>query len=455
GINTLHPVVGNLPVPSAYSGQASPRSINVLHLKGISVGNHFHTPHRFTPITASSLETFYNTTFGSWLQLLNVSGTLKSNYNYLNDVSCSSISKTCVSVGNYQDRSKGKYYVPVVYYSQDAGVTWFPSLTLFPSQFLYTVSCSSVGDYCIAGGNTATRSGPLVYISLDYGRTWRPSTNFVTQAGDSYYNVQKISCDTTGQTCTLVGFYKRKSTLNTLEKNSLTSVINYLSPRPTGTIYPFSYSTINGGKQWTRTTAFPATGSTQNYLNSVSCSASGKMCTTVGVYRTYENNIPRWWPLVYYTNNGGISWSKSALTNTTTNDGSVSSIKLNSVGCNATGLNCVAFGLSYQINDNFRDSDHLIAYYSLNGGKNWNTSATLPNPPESYCQSVSKRISNISCEPSGRVCSAVGSCAEKRKTTAAPINYITFDSGKSWQYNPSIVIPHSADYVMGIALIQE
>jgi hypothetical protein len=73
---------------------------------------------------------------------------------------------------------------------------------------------------------------------------------------------------------------------------------------------PFSYYTNNGGQSWTASAIFPVPGNwrAQRRLNAVSCDEQGKICNAVGFVRQRNVNSVSYG---YLSMDGGISWSTS------------------------------------------------------------------------------------------------------------------------------------------------
>lgn len=160
-----------------------------------------------------------------------------------------------------------------------------------------------------------------------------------------------------------------------------------------------SYTTTNGGVTWVASTPQPV-GS--GILYSVACSSSGLNCTTVGTDGSA--------PIGYTTINRGVTWAVS----TTQPPGTGT---LNSVACSASGSNCTAVG-----NDGVSSP---LSYTTTDGGGTW--VASTPQPPGSGT------LNSVACSDSGLICTAVGNYA------SVPLSYKSTNRGNTWV--PSTTLP--------------
>ena len=346
GHNLIQPIIGTLPTPSTYSVKGEPLKVDVVVQSAVIVGDYEYTRRTLEPLINPTAPLGYYTTNNllGWSLLAFINSNVNNN-TFINNVSCGKSKHLCVAVGTYKDSSSGFYY-PVSYSSMDGGKQWVPSLNNFATDLLYGVSCSKSGEHCIAVGNTYDRSAPVAYITSNHGQTWVQVSGFSVNSGESYFNLESIACGKQVKECTAVGFYK----------NSV------------GNVFPLSYYTTNSGTTWTRFDPTPANNSSNNYLNGIACDHEGRKCFAVGDYHNSSNILV---PLSYHTNNGGASWTESS---PALGDSSAKAQYLNGVSCSKDGNNCVAVG-------NLWNNTRIpFSYYTNNGGQSWTASAIFPVP---------------------------------------------------------------------------
>lgn len=182
---------------------------------------------------------------------------------------------------------------------------------------------------------------------------------------------------------------------------------------------PLTYYTTDFGITWT-TSLPPAEGApTQNSLiNGASCTDdSAQFCWLAGVYKSLGAVITS--PLVYFTSNGGASWTAGFPTSQGVGDS-----QLNAISCNgSSGQYCTAAG-SYIPASTIAP----ITYYTTNAGVTWTSSI----PAQQGQTSQESTLNGISCNGTqGQYCVAVGSYTNNSSRTQ-PVSYFSSDSGQTW-----------------------
>lgn len=173
-------------------------------------------------------------------------------------VACSSTGKQCVSAGYVQQDSSSSMAVPVSYQTSDGGITWKSAvLPNAPQDSVNSqikgISCDSTGLQCVAVGATVYSSGVnanLIYKTTNGGATW---SNPILPGGPSNSVSNKLNavfCYSTGQICIAIGHGANAS----------------------GSFLPYSYTTIDGGQNWSRPSVMNVV---LNTTNSDLFSASG------------------------------------------------------------------------------------------------------------------------------------------------------------------------------------
>lgn len=325
----------------------------------------------------------------------------------LPSVACDSIGINCVAVGGIDNLA------PVAYFTMDGGNTWILPTVLPPPQgssdVLNAVACDSTGKKCTAVGQYFIGTFlPLAYFTLDGGHTWIVSSTLPPPQGTDNL-LQGVACDTTGQKCTAVGTYFNGA-------NNL----------------PISYLTLDGGNTWTVSTTPPPPQPGNTVLNSVACDSTGQKCTTVG-----QLSVGTGVPVSYITSDGGNNWALSAITPPLQGTGDV----VDGVACDSTGQTCVAVGFS-----SFIAVGTTIGFFSSDGGNTWSVSSTLQQPGSSQF------LRSVTCDPTGKNCTAVGNFVAFFGAPSTPLSYYTTDGGFSWTLSANQPIPNgSQDFLIGVA----
>ncbi len=237
----------------------------------------------------------------------------------------------CVTVGYYPNPTA---LYPLVYTSTDAGQTWSNhSPTTYPTHLTdsslngvscigsTTLTCASVGFYQTT---TLTNPQPIIYFSSNSGVSWTYATPAAATSTNGNY-LESVSCTTAnnaaGLQCIAVGYYISTG----------------------GNTRPMSYSSTDGNT-WTLNTTFTLPNVTNLLgvsLKSVSCSDSSH-CVAVGSY-SYTGTPTQ--PLIYYSTDGGVTWTLVTTLTTATSNTSLSGVSCVAVNGESQAFNCVAVGL--------------------------------------------------------------------------------------------------------------
>lgn len=315
----------------------------------------------------------------------------------LNSVFCNSSKDKCTTVGYYL---KGSQNIPLSYNSTDSGKTWTLSTTLPPTQgagdhILKSVTCDSNEQQCLSVGYyfKGTIYIPLSYTSADGGKNWTPSVTMPPAQGVSGSFLNGVACDSSAQRCTAVGYYSNGS------QN-----------------IPLSYISLDSGKNWTLSTTLPpAQGTNSNVLYNVACNSSGLLCLAVGYYISGGRDLP----LTYLSTDGGENWTVTGST-LPSPQGTGDNVLL-SVACDSTWQLCITAG-SYSIGS----QTVPLSYTTLDGGKNWTISTTLP----AVQGTGDNGISSVACDSSGLQCAAIGEYTKGGREFLS--SFTSTDGGKNW-----------------------
>ncbi|HAT6978717.1 TPA: hypothetical protein F8R96_09525 [Legionella pneumophila] len=171
-----------------------------------------------------------------------------------------------------------------------------------------------------------------------------------------------------------------------------------------GIISPIFYRSTDFGATWQGPLflTVPA-GATNNKANSISCSKSGLVCSTVGNIFIGGTNQSFAWS----TSDGGINWLPSVIPLSTANE------ILIGVSCSSDGVKCAAVGQSLT-------TGRPIAYFSKNSGRTW-LASTVP-------AGATGSMQGVSCSSSLSTCTAVGLSFVPLSAVA----YYSLDEGQTW-----------------------
>ncbi len=299
-------------------------------LSAVSVG--YYTPNT----GVRSPVTYYLNSQSTWEDSI-PSSPAATGLSNLTGVSCGlgTDLQNCVTVGYYPNPT---VIYPLVYTSTNAGQAWSNySPTSYPTNLTGSslngvscigstaLTCASVGFYQTT---TLTNPQPIIYFSSNSGVSWTYATPTAATSTNSNY-LESVSCTTAnnaaGLQCIAVGYY----------------VITG------GVSRPMSYSSTDGST-WNLNTTFtlPNVSNLQGVsLKSVSCSDSSH-CVAVGSY-SYTGAPTQ--PLIYYSTNGGATWTLVTTLATASNTTSLSGVSCVEVAGESQAFNCVAVGLPISV----------------------------------------------------------------------------------------------------------
>jgi hypothetical protein len=289
-------------------------------------------------------------------------------------VSCNGTGARCTAVGFY--RNNHSSLAPLSYYSVNGGGSWLLSTSLpipvnAAAQGLNTelnsVTCDNTGLICNAVGfylTTASNIVPLSYTSDNGGASWSlsnplPLPSNVASNGAQTSVLQGIACDTQGQVCNAIGYYRNTS----------------------NDVVPLSFTSKNGGVSWSLNAVLPlpadvvSNGVQQSFLSGIHCNNGGNQCVAVGYYLNMSNNFL---PITYTTSNASLNWVLGTTLqlpiDVAGNGGRKSGLR--GITCDSSGLYCSAVGY-YLTQDN---NLYPLSYTSTNRGLSWSLSNQLPLP---------------------------------------------------------------------------
>jgi hypothetical protein len=267
---------------------------------------------------------------------------------------------------------------------------------------LEQVTCDSSGQKCTAVGyyyysDLYTDDYKLIsFTSTDGGSNWTASTPFSPKQNSGY--LKGVACSSNGQKCTTVGY------------NNHTLL---------------SFTSIDGGNHWTSSVSLPPTqGAGGNMLEAVACDSKGKRCVAVG---SYSNDNHTQTPLVLISVDGGTTWTAKATLPPTRNVSKQYRSELESVACDSNGQKCIAVGYDYY----YQNGNYIYSPLSLitdDGGYNW-TASNMPSPAPNVNR---EHLYSIACDSNGQKCTAVGYYWIHNTSGDFPLMMITTDGGENW-----------------------
>lgn len=337
---------------------------------------------------------------------------------YVRAMSCNgNDGKFCIIVGDaYGKSTNGGTTTFLAYTSNDGGTIWTKRILGVHGAVsgLSDVTCSGDnGEYCItAGGFTPISSkrqnmAPIVYTTSDNGANWIPNypKTFDSLVGA---RIDAVSCDgNSGQNCTAVGLF-----YSGYENN-------------TNTVTFLSYSSTDGGHNWTPHILEKYADSGVSRLNSIKCNRDdGQACIAVGAINDGTINKA----IIYRSKNGGAEWSYSIPSEKVRGE-------LNAVTCDKYNQNCKAGGSV---------AGHPIVYQTKDGGETW-TSKQLSGCRGTICPQT---IKAISCSDNGKYCTAIGSAHDKKDLI--PIVYVSIDDGINWYPRDNSAFSNYGDLIRSI-----
>lgn len=297
---------------------------------------------------------------------------------------------------------------PIVYKSQDGGLTWGEPLVLslpkvvnnkqpyhYPAAIDTHISCDYSGINCVIAATVKsdTTYTPVIYTTHNAGNTWALTKNFKDKSSDNCVphgtKLTNVHCDSSGFFCMAVGFV--------IHKNSFWN-IHYSSK-------PVVYTTEDGGIHWSEPVILPikSTNTNASTLNDVSCSKLDKKCTAIGYIVDFKTNQYDHFAVV--TNNGGMDWEAITPISSNTLGSALDVLK-----CDDSGDNCTAIGWYNKQNAGETVFKPLI-YQKIAGEKEW-----LKNAQGTYLPYSS--LKDLFCNADSHLCIAVGVQTDLSDTNA-------------------------------------
>lgn len=269
-------------------------------------------------------------------------------------VACDSSGIFCTATGYYDDALSNRYNL--IYTTNNGGNSWNSfidpgEVSNSTDNSLNAVACDNTGAVCTTIGSALDGSGSRLLYSFttrNYGVTWNGPTLLPSSADTTQANLSGIACDSTGLHCTTVGGGPTAGQTN---------------------VGALTFTTTDGGNSWSNAIQpIQPAGGIYAYLNSVSCSTNGLLCTAVGQVNLNGTLVP----LSYTSPNGGKTWSLPRLPNPPV--GGTNST-LASVSCDNSGLICTAVGYT-----TIATAQVPLSYTTINGGFTW-SKPILPTKP--------------------------------------------------------------------------
>ncbi len=205
-----------------------------------------------------------------------------------------------------------------------------------------------------------------------------------------------------------------------------------------GGLAPLGY--YGGGIDWKLSSplALPAdviqSPAQQNsFLNSIYCNRKVHYCAAVGAYTNNAGGPNTFAPLSYFSTDNGAHWKLSSTLPLPTDvsmpaDNQISIL----LGVTSTSSEAPHYAAVGYYDDNAGGTSAL-SYISQNGGEQWELSEPLPLPSDVITPSSRQNnlLYGISCDPTGELCSAIGSY-KNINTSTVPLSYTSTNQGRSW-----------------------
>ncbi|KTC85653.1 MULTISPECIES: sialidase family protein [Legionella] len=361
--------------------------------------------------------------------------------NRLHAVSCDKTATQCIAVG-----FGAEYHLHerLAYVSQDGGKTWGePTILTAPKEELTptlsddpnsaNIHCNDSGQSCKVTSSAIINRipTPIVYSSQDGGLTWSepkilplPKSVNKSQVYKNDSLATSISCDVSGVVCTIVG--------GLMGDNEA---------------LPFVYSTKNAGETWKLYSSLKIPSyqaSDDDYhgtiLFGVSCNFSGRNCVAVGgsvIATSFFSNYYSLNPIVYHTQDAGEHWSKPIvlpMKETVSSAGALADI-----ACDGSGMQCLTLGYDY---DYFTSNYQPYSFITRNGGLDWSDKNFITTKPGKFgLSSIHCDDSGKRCKVVGWTLRRIASIP-----IVNPLLYTTNDAGKLWEKDTSFSINNSAKF---------
>ena len=261
----------------------------------------------------------------------------------------------------FDPSANGYTFVGELYYTDNYGLTWSGTNTDIGRTPYTSLSISSTGQYGIACQNNPNLPIPPIYITTNYGKTW--SQLVLPLPSTTPSPITSISMSATGQYTIFTSTDGRLYYLKFKTINQNLDLYQKFQP-----INPAYWSqSDSSGNTWTSVSI------SSNGLNGLACANPGS---------------------IYYTSDSGKTWTQSTTSGTT-------SLKWTSVSIASNGLNGLACANTGSI------------YYTSNSGIAWTTSPGTSGPQWSSVSIASNGVNGLACANTGSI-------------------YYTSNSGQTW-----------------------
>ena len=342
---------------------------------------------------------------------------------------CANDGSYCIAAGFFGTSNSN--FIPAAFTQVNQNGAWISSDTSSttsglssPIQF-WSVSCVPDSQYCVAAGNGAVGGGQLAYAwySYDAGTTWSSPNIVPAPTGGFYASYQAFgtscySSTTHGQNCVIAA----------------NSSDNYYGIVARGPVIPNQPITLTSTYIQSTSSIAP------NFVDTtdIYCSHQGHCILSANLSNSIDlsSSLNPEFSAIYYSNDGGGTWSPSQITTLAPPDGVVSNVS--GVSCDASGTHCVASGW-YSTSLNNSPAQGLV-YVSDDGGVTWPKTIVFPYPSS---QSNVNRFNAIRCSQTNSICYVTGHGGNSNDGTEFPVSYISYDNGKTWSNVSFLPLPAS------------
>lgn len=304
--------------------------------------------------------------------------------------------------------------IPFVLNSKDGGKSWLSVPLPIKKGLTYSeysidhVHCSIQSGYCSTfvtfAENNPNSETPILkvfsYVSFD-GQHWKPQQQInIPQTTQNIFEINHL-CDEIDRGC----------------------VSHFVIESPTG-IQMLVFKTGDWGSSWS-TASSPNILKTQEILYPIQCDSTLSFCYATKLNFNSENAKTK--PEIYYSLDGGDSWQVKAILPLPKK---AMRIFINDLDCEHSSGHCLAVG-GYETRQH---EQFPISYYSNDNGLTW-TLSSLPLPNNLYQSNDEDGFTNIlktvKCSRTNPSCIALGHYSIN-KYEGRILNYVSNDSGVTW-----------------------